>query len=209
MVLTLQSKNYERVAPPRSYGYTGGYSYIVFLWLSKYSYKVFVWYQRVAPPQVTDPVEGIPIEYSYGCLSILIEYSYGTKGLRPPQVTDPVEGIPIGYSYGCRRILIEYSYGCPNSPPPQVTDPMDAIPIEYSYGCPGRGAQPLSCQYVVFLYYIRMAAQVGVASELRVGSNNWRGSSVGIPMYHALGWFLFIHYPNVNCKALRLGSTLI
>ena len=131
-------------------------------------------------------MEGIPIEYSYGCPSILIEYSYGTKGLRPPQVTDPVDGIPVEYSYGCRRILIEYSYGCPGSPP-QVTDPMDGIPIEYSYGCPGKGAQPLSCQYTIFLYSIPMAAQVRVASELRLGSSNWRGSSCGIPMYPALG----------------------
>ena len=52
-------------------------------------------------------MEGIPIEYSYGCQNILIEYSYGTKGLRPPQVMDPVDGIPVEYSYGCQCIPIE------------------------------------------------------------------------------------------------------
>ena len=31
-------------------------------------------------------MEGIPIEYSYGCPCILIEYSNCTKGLRPPKL---------------------------------------------------------------------------------------------------------------------------
>ena len=54
----------------------------------------------VAPPQVTDPVDGIPVKYSYGCRRILIECSYGCLG-SPPQVTDPMDGISIEYSYGC------------------------------------------------------------------------------------------------------------
>ena len=36
---------------------------------------------KSCPPQVTDPMAGIPIEYSYCCLSIPIKYLYGTKGL--------------------------------------------------------------------------------------------------------------------------------
>ena len=61
-----------QIAHPPMYGSSGGYSYIVFLWLPKYSFRVLLWYQRVAPPQVTDPVEGFPIRYSYGCHRILI-----------------------------------------------------------------------------------------------------------------------------------------
>ena len=38
------------------------------------------------PPEVTDTVAGIPIEYSYGCLSLPIKYLYGTKGLPPPKL---------------------------------------------------------------------------------------------------------------------------
>ena len=88
-----------QVANPPRYESSGRYFCIVFLWLPKYSYIVFLWYQRVAPPQVTDPVDGIPVEYYYGCQRILIEYS-GCPG-STPQVTDPMDGIPIEYSYGC------------------------------------------------------------------------------------------------------------
>ena len=53
----------------------------------------------MAAPQVTDPVERIPIEYSYGCQCIPIEYSYNTpmvpKGCPRPKLR---EGIPIEYS---------------------------------------------------------------------------------------------------------------
>ena len=90
-----------KVAHPLRYGSSGRYSYRVFLWLPKYSYSVFLWCQKVAPPQVTDPVDGIPVEYSYGWQIILIEYSYGCPGSPPPQVADPMDGIPIEYSYGC------------------------------------------------------------------------------------------------------------
>ena len=85
--------------PPPSYGSSKGYSYIVFLWLPKYSYRVFLRYPRVALQvtarysykvfiwlpkypirvflwlprfptlQVTNPMDVIPTEYSYGCPS--------------------------------------------------------------------------------------------------------------------------------------------
>ena len=72
------------------------------------------------PPQVMDPVENVPLQYSYGCPCIPIEYFYGCPAYPLPQVTDPVESILIKYSYGCH---------------PEVTDPVERIPREYSYGC--------------------------------------------------------------------------
>ena len=77
------------------------------VWLPKYCYRAFQWYQRVAPPsEVTDPVDGIPITYSYGCPGIPIEYSYGTKGLPPT----PSYGSSGKYSYRIFFWLPRYSY---------------------------------------------------------------------------------------------------
>ena len=38
------------------------------------------------PPQVTDPVEGIPIEYSVACQGIPMMYSDGCQSCPPPKV---------------------------------------------------------------------------------------------------------------------------
>ena len=71
------------------------------------------------PLQVTDPVEGIPIEYYFGCQCILIMYSYGCPSCPPPKVRIHWI-IPIEYSDGCPSILIAYSYGVKRLRPPKL-----------------------------------------------------------------------------------------
>ena len=97
-----------RLPTPPSYGSSGKYSYKVFLWLPPPSYWSSGAYgcqsiaiehangtKELPPSEVTDPVDGIPITYSYGCPGIPIEYSYGTKGLPPT----PSYGSSGRYSY--------------------------------------------------------------------------------------------------------------
>jgi hypothetical protein len=93
-----------------------------------------------------DPVENVPLQYSYGCQCIPIEYFYGCPGHPLPQVTDPVGSILIKYSYGCH---------------PQVTDPVERIPIKHSYGC--------QCIPIEYTYNTHMVPKGCPRPKLREG----------------------------------------
>ena len=114
------------------------------------------------PPQVTDPVEGIPIEYSFGCQGIPMMYSYGCPSCPPPKVR--IQWRVFLYSIPMAAQV--FLYGIPMVPkgcaPP-------------SYGSSGRYS------YRVFLWLPKNSYKVFL----------WLPRSPTPPSYGSNGWYSY------------------